>query len=417
MIINYLFVLLPLTIITGPFLPDLILCLIGIYFLMISFKKKNFKFFKSSYVILFVLFFFYIVLRSLLSSNILLSLESSLFYFRYLFFILGAVYLIKKNPIIIKWFTISLLMSLIITYFSGMSQIIFDFNFLGENSPRQDRLVLFEEELIIGSFVARTTPIFIGLIFFLDFNKKIKLFLLTFTTSMSLFIIFMSGERTALFIYLFFISSMIILSNFKLSLKLTSFGVLLLLSSMIIFSNNTIKDRIITQTVSDLNLFNQNNGSINIFSEIHQGHMKSAYEMFKNNIIFGQGPKLFRNLCNNDEYTNEFSCSSHPHNTYIQLLAETGLVGFLFVFSFFILLFYFYIKIFFINNFNKKNLIKIDNFQLSLFLILFINLWPLMPSNNFFNNWISILYYTPIPFLIYFFRLRSVKLKKLYDNI
>lgn len=407
----------PPALITGPFLPDLILSLTGLNYLIVKINHKDCKFHTTLEVKLFFIFCIYLIIRSILSSNILLSLESSLFYFRYLFFILGVVYIIKRNPIIIKWFTISLFITLIFTYFSGISQIFFDYNFLGENSPRQDRLVLFEEELIIGSFLARTTPIFIGLIFFLDFNKKIKLILLTFATLMSLIVIFMSGERTALFIYLFFISSMILLSNFRLSFKLTSFGVLLLLSSMIIFSNNTIKDRIITQTVSDLNLFNQNSSSINIFSEIHQGHMKSAYKMFKNNIIFGQGPKLFRDLCNNDEYKNEFSCSSHPHNTYIQLLAETGLVGFLFVFSFFMLLFYFYIKFFFINNFCKKNLIKIENFQLSLFLILFINLWPLMPSNSFFNNWISVLYYLPISFLIIFFKDRYISLKKLYESI
>jgi O-antigen ligase len=417
MIINYLFVLLPLTIITGPFLPDLIICLIGINFLIIKFKKKNFKFFESKFVILFLLFFFYLLIRSLLSANILLSLESSLFYFRYLFFILGAIYIIKLNPQLIKWFAISLFLSLVICYFSGISQIFFDYNLLGENSPRQDRLVLFEEELIIGSFVARTTPILIGLIFFLDFDKKLKLFLLSFASLMSLFIIFMSGERTALFIFLFFIISMIILSRFRLKFKFIFFSALIVISSIFIFTNDTVKDRVINQTILDLNLLNENNNQINLFSEIHQGHMISAYKMFKSNVIFGHGPKLFRDLCDSLEYKNDFSCSSHPHNTYIQLLAETGLVGFLFIFSFFIFLFYFYFKIFLINNLNKKSLYEINNFQLSMYLILFINLWPIMPSNNFFNNWISVLYYLPIPFIVYFFRSESGKLKKLFDNI
>ena len=81
--------------------------------------------------------------------------------------------------------------------------------------------------------------------------------------------------------------------------------------------------------------FSDNDSEIKLFSNIHQGHMNSAYKMFKSNIIFGHGPKLFRELCNNSEYKHEFSCSSHPHNTYIQLLAETGLVGFLFIFSFY----------------------------------------------------------------------------------
>ena len=50
--------------------------------------------------------------------------------------------------------------------------------------------------------------------------------------------------------------------------------------------------------------------------------------MFLDNKIFGQGPKSFRYLCNDDRFKiNKWSCSTHPHNYYIQLLAETGLIG------------------------------------------------------------------------------------------
>lgn len=414
---KYLFPLIPPALITGPFLADLIISLIGLNYLIIKINHKDFKFCTTLEVKLFFIFCIYLIIRSILSSNILLSLESSLFYFRYVFFVLGAIYIVKLNPIFIKWFILSLFISLILTYFSGLSQIFFDYNFLGESSPRQDRLVLFEDELIIGSFIARTTPILIGLIFFIDFNKKFKLTLVTLTTLISLFIIFMSGERTSLFIFLFFIFSMIILSSSRLSYKIISFCIIIIFSSIIIFNNNTIKDRIINQTVSDFNLFDNNNGQIKLFSKIHQGHMGSAYKMFKDNIIFGQGPKLFRDLCDDDDYQHEFSCSSHPHNTYIQLLAEIGLIGFLFIFSFFIFLFYFYIKIFIHNNINKNNLFEINNFQLSMFLILFINLWPFMPSNSFFNNWISILYYLPIPFLIIFFKSEHNSLGNIYNSI
>ena len=58
--------------------------------------------------------------------------------------------------------------------------------------------------------------------------------------------------------------------------------------------------------------------------------------MFLDNKIFGQGPKSFRYLCNDDRFKiNKWSCSTHPHNYYIQLLAETGLIGFFTVFLIF----------------------------------------------------------------------------------
>ena len=114
--------------------------------------------------------------------------------------------------------------------------------------------------------------------------------------------------------------------------------------------------------------------------------------MYKNNIFFGQGPKSFRNLCHEDKFgINIWSCSSHPHNYYIQLLAEFGLIGF--VFPFFVFC-YFVIKIILSLFYKEKNKIY---FGLYCF---FINLWPITSTGNFFNNWISILIYIPISFYI-----------------
>ena len=48
---------------------------------------------------------------------------------------------------------------------------------------------------------------------------------------------------------------------------------------------------------------------------------------------------MFRKYCNNSEYkVSEFSCSTHPHNYSIQLLAETGILGFFLFVSFYLFL-------------------------------------------------------------------------------
>ena len=117
------------------------------------------------------------------------------------------------------------------------------------------------------------------------------------------------------------------------------------------------------------------------------------------------------------KYLDDYSCSTHPHNTYLQLLAETGLIGFLFIFiSFFMCLkillqnFIFQISKIYLNY-------ELRNNQIAILICLFVTLWPIMPSNNFFNNYISVFYYIPIPLLIFFLKDKFNNFKTLYDSV
>ena len=68
-------------------------------------------------------------------------------------------------------------------------------------------------------------------------------------------------------------------------------------------------------------------GRIKVFSYVHEQHYKSALTMFMDNKLLGVGPKLFREYCLKDDYYFNQGCTTHPHNYYIQLLAETGVIG------------------------------------------------------------------------------------------
>ena len=55
--------------------------------------------------------------------------------------------------------------------------------------------------------------------------------------------------------------------------------------------------------------------------------------MFLDNKFLGVGVKNFRNFCSDIKYyvNQKEACNSHPHNTYLQILTETGFIGFLFL--------------------------------------------------------------------------------------
>ena len=77
------------------------------------------------------------------------------------------------------------------------------------------------------------------------------------------------------------------------------------------------------QTIFQFNFFNEN-----IFIEnIYFKYFSNSFLLFKENIFFGVGPKLFRESCSNYLHIINDSCSTSPHNTYFQLLAEIGIFG------------------------------------------------------------------------------------------
>ena len=121
----------------------------------------------------------------------------------------------------------------------------------------------------------------------------------------------------------------------------------ILLLFIISFLNPTAKERVFDQTLNQMNLVNKDKRmkrSIYIFTKQHTHHYITAYRMFLDNKILGVGIKNFRHFCSNEKYiVSGLSCSTHPHNTYIQILSETGIIGFLFLI---ITLIYFCLNIF-----------------------------------------------------------------------
>ena len=172
-----------------------------------------------------------------------------------------------------------------------------------------------------------------------------------------------------------------------------------------------------------INQTNINEDKIYLFSYEHTSLYNTAINIFYDNPIFGVGTKMFRVICNDEKYrlvdiVNGTklvrSCSTHPHNVFLQLLAETGLVGFLPVFSLFIFIVYQFCRQTVATWFTKTS--HLSDFQICLYISIMLSIWPLIPSLNIFNNWISIIFYLPVGFLLFTYEAHNNKRNNLSNT-
>ena len=429
----YLSVVFPVSLILGPTFVEIFSGLLIIFFFI---KADNSFYTKYKFFInIFLIFYLYLVIRSLNFSYEFDKIKSILFYFRFLFFCCAIIFCLNKINFS-KSFNINyILFIFFLLIFDSIIQYYYGRNIF--NVPLYDKFrasSFFGKELILGSFLFRMLPfiIMICILAKIDFKKNILKLSIFF--SLYFYAVLLSGERTSFFLLLLTICLLIILiKNLR---KALVYGLLFFVFLNLIFSFSVKNpfDRMFKYTFSQIvsqKVFlkqneNLNNAEINnlesrntklsnlelnnksslpnyyIFSREHQGHYVIALRMFFDNPIFGQGPRSFRYLCSDEKFLkSDGICTTHPHNTYLQLLAETGLIGFFFIFLLFFSCLTALIKKFIYNlKYTKEDNTFVQIKYISLIAI-FVNLFPFVPSGNFFNNWLSFTYYYPIAFYIY----------------
>jgi len=299
--------------------------------------------------------------------------------------------------------------------FFGFFEIITGYNVLsinldifykildGKFLPTNERIsIFFNDEKILGGFLLRWIILFCALFLYnfgygnkKEFYKFIIIFLLT------SILIFSSGERSSVFLYFLFIGCAFLVIKIDFKKKIILVLSILLTFAFLVQITPELKRRLFEHVLEYG--FRENN-SWHFFSMQHEAHYKSAFKIFLNNPYFGSGVKTFRYECKKPENSIKFNsvggCATHPHNTYMQLLAETGLFGFIF-FAFF--LFFSGIKIL-KDSFFKKIEINLRTAYCKSFLNIhfFVFLWPLIPTGSLFHNWTLTGYIFPLGFLIYF---------------
>jgi O-antigen ligase len=421
--------LIPFALILGAFIAEVLIFILSVFFLYFVYLKKINKNYLDNFTKFLFLFWFYLFIKSLLNYEPSYSIIRSFFYFRYIFFSVLVSYLIINYYNFKKFFLYFLTVTLTILVVHAYGQHLFnvdlfylDFkNFsIIQNydlimniwkQPVDYRISgLFYSESILGSFLIKVLPLYIALLFY--YEKKS--FFYIFLALCALVLIIISGERAAIAVSLIFIILLLVATSFKFKYYLFIFYALVV--SLLFFTNPNVKQRVYKSTVDSIfeekinkvnndgsiapndNLISKITKKINFFSQGHEGHMRAGLQIFNDNKLFGVGIKGFRYECGKDKYTlnNFYACTTHPHNTYIQLLAETGIFGFLFVLIFYIYLVFLALKFIF---YKKYRNIKYNYYKVLVFSLI-ANLFPFMPSGSFFNNWMSIIYFLLLAFFM-----------------
>lgn len=406
---SLLVILLPIALVTGPAIPDIFISIIALYFLIISIKRHLWHYYHHPIIYGLIIFCIYGFLRSLFSEMPIESLTNggSVFYFRYLFFVMGVVYLIIHNPHLLKYLIVVMIITILVLATDGYYQYFTGFNITGYPTlSNQDRLTsFFKDDPILGRYISYLAPIAFTLVFQnFQSNKKIIILSIIFLVFCKV-IVFLSGERAPFFyISSFSILLIIFIPKYRIH-RFIGLLITLLIILAVIGTKPEAKKRMIDQT------FNQMSSTIipyMPYSPHHEEHYIGALNIAKENPIFGIGTNLFRYVCDRPQYIYKRSCSTHPHNYYIQILAEKGVIGLMFLIIFYGYFSYLALKQFyFLILKNDQKLIPFDQFIWVILILVFW--WPLIPTMNFYNNWNNIFL-----FIILAFALKSSNyLKKL----
>ena len=368
-----LFSIIPASILIGPSVSLFTILLIDISFIFLIIKKKNYSFFKNDTFRYLLFLYLYLIFNSLISIDMSSGVYRNFGFIRILILFVAFNFFFHQTLFFSKVFKIWLITLLIVAfdvffeYFNGV-------NLLGFPEIRENqRLVsFFKDEPIVGAYIYGFYLLLIGFLMNENFFKqKNIIFLLLIILFLA---IFLTGERSnsikaflGIFLLIFFFK--------EIPKKIKLISLILALSSLVILISNSdnFKMRYAVQIKSAL-------GDKSIYFNLY----KSGYQVFKNYPIFGVGNKNYRiESCDNFEKENknekyeDYLCTTHPHQIYLELLSEHGIIGTLII-----------LLIFFKLIFSKilsvsKNL---NYIQIGSMIFLLLTFLPIIPSGSFFND-------------------------------
>ena len=420
-LINVLFCLFPISFIFGNLITNinfLLFCCLGIFHL----KSKNFiKKFNFPIKIIFLFFIMVLFSTSLGFIESFYSNEyeqydfsrliKGVLFFRF-FIILIIIYLLSELDIIN--FKLFFLSSAIFPFLISMDiifQYIFGFNIIGIKSYVHHNSSFFGDELIAGGYIQNFS--FFSILFLTHLIKKnennFKIFLTTLVICILGAGIMLSGNRMPFFLFLFGLFLFFLFNKESRKTVLISYLIIFFIfgfirsTDKIMFINynsffsvaqrsvvdlsKKVKNNLLPKTQQEADLEKEESWEENLNENPESNPYKkltlTAIETWKPNKILGNGIKSFRVKCQKIITEQKRGlCSNHPHNYYLEILIDLGIVGILLVMIIAMTFIVFLAKNYKI--LRKNNLQNL--FLLAATISLFLEAFPFKSSGSFFTT-------------------------------
>ncbi len=381
--------------ILGPFIflierdpADLWLTLISVIFLIRCFYKKDWNWAGQLWFVFAFLFWLLSMISGILGPYDKYSFFQGFIWIRFPLYVAAAQIWLGKDREIRMVMFVSILTGMLIMCLILLAESIYE--------PKA-RLSWPYGDLVPGSYLAKMSlPIYCTLIALITIKFK-RFSLLSLIVSLtSLTLVLLTGERGNFLIRFFSgIFAFFSWKNNKVN-RFKSFIIFMVIILSIITSllgfNKSYYDRYVTYFLKSIPIINTSN------ENSYWGAWRSGIQQGLIKPVIGLGPSSSRKHCKTlpekgiDWLPGKNYCGNHPHNYYIQIFAETGLVGL----TLSILMFYFL--------FNTCWKGRILNPRCPIASICYIIplafFFPFQQTGSFFGQWGNLFIWFPIGFCI-----------------
>ncbi len=390
-LINLLIALLPISFIAGNLLINLNIILI-VLFSLFFFNKSflNFKYYLiDKVIVLFFLFSFFVGIINYFSFphpiNIFVTENflKSFTFLRYLLLYLSIRLIIKNNLFDFKIFYLSSSFCALFVSLDLIFQMVVGVDIFGNLKTPYKLSGPFGDEQIAGSYLQRFSIFLFFLIpSYLNLkNKNNLIVILSIFFVLIFFSMLIAGNKMPIILFL-----LMFIFLFLYEKKLRKFAFLFCLMGVVlfvlVFKNNlqiqdytlNFLDRVI-EIVIFLNEFFIQRQEPNI-TNTYLKEFYTGYSVWIDNFFIGGGINSFHINC--AKMINY--CASHPHNYYLEILAELGIIGFIIIIIIFLKVFLM------IGNKNSLNLNFRNNLMFPFVLVFIAEIFPLKTSGSFFTT-------------------------------